>query len=139
MIESLVTALVANFLVPYAKDLLQSMAEKVSEEAGTAAGEEAVSVTRKVWARVKSLFGDHPGDEGVLGNFEQDPDDEITRAYFEKRLREFLEQDPGAAHELAELVNAPAPGANASVSEVIHNSGVLVQVRDSQLTNSKVV
>ena len=134
MIETLASTLVMNFLVPYAKDGLQAIAAKVAESVTKAAGEEATSVTKRVWVRVKRLFAAHPEHEQVLQDFEDDPD--ATATYLQKRLAGLLETNPRVAQELAALAETLAPGTDQTIATVMGNSGVTITITDSTLTNS---
>jgi hypothetical protein len=136
MVEVLASTLVANFLLPFVKDGLKVIADKVAKSAGEAAGEEAASVTKRVWARVARLFGAKPEQEEVLRDFQEDPD--TTASYLTKRLARLLEADPEAARELAALVETPAPGSDQTIATVMGNSGVTITVTGSTLTNSPI-
>jgi hypothetical protein len=126
MVEALAATVVTKFLLPYVKDGIDAIATKVAKGAGDAVGDEAVSVTKKVWGRVKALFAAHPGQEEVIRNFEDDPD--ATAVYLTKLLTGLLEADPEAKEELSRLVETTAPGKTETIAKVMENSGLTVTI-----------
>lgn len=132
----LAAIVVANFLLPYIKDGVKVIAEKVSETAGEAAGEEAVSLTKRVWAKVHALFQDSARDSGVIDDFQSDPD--ATAAYLEHRLKALLKEHPEVGAELTALVQSRPQGQDGTMASVMGNSGITVTVTGSTLTNSVV-
>jgi hypothetical protein len=139
MIETLAPILVANFLLPYAKQALGKVAEKVGEQVGQAAGEEAASTIKGVWQRVSDLFRRHPEHEAVLKRFESDPEAKGVKDYLETVLEELLRKEPELARELDALVKAPAPGTDQTIQQVIvDHGGVSVLIDRSTLVDSPV-
>jgi hypothetical protein len=104
-VAALAATVVSSFLVPYARKGLDRIRGEVTESAGEA----VVSGVEKVWSKVKSLFTSDR-DRMRLEDLAEYPPEvaaPIVTSVLEAKLRE----DPQAAEELAQLVEAPVPAA----------------------------
>jgi hypothetical protein len=127
MIDVLASTVVANFLLPYANKLVDKVTEKVAEAVGDQAGKSVAGITKKVWDRVKAVFGSHPDRAKEFERFEKNPAD--MAGSVKLTLRDLLESDPSLATDLQALVDTPVGPRNQSVAEVIGNSGISVVVQ----------
>jgi hypothetical protein len=120
----LASAVVANFLVPYAKMGADAIAQQVTGKVGQTAAEHVTEVTTKVWNRVKAAFGSDPDDEAALAQLEKRP--ERATPLVEDILKERLERDTQLAHDLEKLVTAPSPdGAGDSMQIMAGTVGIV--------------
>jgi hypothetical protein len=123
----LASAVVANFLVPYAKMGADAIAKEVSNKVGQTAAEHVTGVTAKVWSRVKAAFGSDPDDEATLAQLEKRPERaERAVPLVEEILKEKLEQDAKLAQDLEKLVTTPSPdGAGDSMQIMAGTVGIV--------------
>jgi len=120
----LASAVVANFLVPYAKMGADAIAKEVTNKVSQAAAQHATGVTAKVWNRVKAAFSSDPEDEATLAQFEKRPERAVPLV--EDILKEKLEQDNQLAQDLDELVTSPSPdGAGDSLQIMAGTVGIV--------------
>ncbi len=133
-VGALAATLVADFLLPYVRHGLGAIANKVTEQATEAVGEEAANVTRRVWDKVKDLFSTKPTQQPIFQAFEEHPTE--AAPLMELKLREMLARNQGLAEELAGLVKTQAPGTNTTIANVIENSGISVIVQDSDVSGT---
>lgn len=134
---ALATTIVTSFLLPYLKLGLEKIGEKVTEKLGGAAADQAVSVTKKVWDRVKSAFSSKQ-DQYILKEFEEDP--EAAKPLIEAKLKKKLEQDPSLAEDLHQLVNTSGPEGSSTGAQIMnaHIAGIL-DARGANFSNSSKV
>ncbi len=119
----LASAVVANFLAPYAKMGGDAIAQAVANKVGQAAAEHTTGTAAKVWNRVKAAFGSKPEDEAVLAQLETRP--ERAAPLVEDILKEKLEKDEKLARDLEKLVSAPSPdGAGDSLQIMAGTVGI---------------
>lgn len=130
----LTTTIVTSFLLPYLKLGGEKIAEKITEKLGAAAADQTVSITKKVWDRVKSTFNSER-EQHIFSEFEEDP--EATKALIEAKLKKKIEQDPSLAEDLHHLANAPSPDGASTGAQIMnaHIAGIL-DAREANFSNS---
>lgn len=130
----LATTIVTSFLLPYLKLGGEKIAQKITEKLGGAAADQTVGVTKKVWDRVKSAFTSDR-DQNILKEFEEDP--ESAKPLIEAKLKKKLEQDPGLAEDLHQLINAPGSDGISTGAQIMnaHVAGIL-DARGANFSNS---
>jgi hypothetical protein len=104
MIETLAGSIVGSFLLPYLKLGADKLLEQISGSVGEAAGQEAVSVTKRIWERVRGAFAGDPKEAVILEEFEKSP--ESAAKLFAEHLHTLMGNDPKLAAELDTLANA---------------------------------
>lgn len=132
-IAALATTIVTSFLLPYVKLGVEKIAEKVTEQTSSAIAEEATTLTKKVWDRIKGVFS---GDDAKrLEYFEstQGENKDLVVAI----LKEKLQSDTQLADELDKLINPPTSAPTSGGAQIMkaHIAGI-VDARGANFSNS---
>lgn len=135
-VASLATTIITSFLIPYVKLGVEKIAEKVTEQTSSAVAEEATSLTKKVWEKIKSVFtGD---DANRLEHFEatQGENKDLVEAILKDKLR----SDTQLADELNKLINPPVSAPTSVGAQIMkaHIAGI-VDARGANFSHSSQV
>lgn len=132
-VASLATTIVTSFLLPYVKLGIEEIAEKVTQQASSAVADEATSLTKKIWNRIKDIFS---GDDAKrLATFESTQGE--NQDVIVSILKEKLQSDTHLADELDRLINPSTSAPRSSGAQVMkaHIAGI-VDVRGADFSNS---
>src|SRR5215213_7300903 len=116
VIETLAATVVAQVLLPYVKEGAAKIGEAAALKFGEAAGQHAVEVAQKTWARVKFVFSSGK-DRITLEQFQELPEE--AAPLVEGILKRKLQEDNQLAEELDKLVNSPDPDGKGSGAQII--------------------
>ena len=134
IIETLAATVVAQVLLPYVKEGATKIGEVAAQKFGEAAGEHAVEVAQKTWARVKSAFSSDK-EKVTLEQFQELPDE--AAPLVEGILKKKFQEDSQLAEELDELVNSPDPDARGTGAQIIGATYAgIVDLRSATISGS---
>lgn len=111
-------------LAPVLPYLIAGGTEAV-KAAGEKAGEGAVELGRKLWAKLRKPVEESPRALGAAEEVAEAPDDADARAGLRRQLVKILETDPDLASEVAKLLDAAGRGT--SYQATLHGSGAIAQ------------
>lgn len=118
---------VTSFLVPRLKEGAQTLANKLGERIGDAAGGALAGTADRIWERIKSAFSSDR-ERQALENFAQDP--ELYAQPVEQLLDQKVREDPELAEDLRAMLEADVAGAGRPAWQIMGaNAGVVTMDR----------
>jgi hypothetical protein len=101
--RDLMEAVLVSLLAPFLRELLEGplrAAEDFAGQAGSAAWKYAESIWRKLWPKLE----ERSAAQEAVHDVAADPDDKDAQGALRVQLKKLLEQDPGLAGELKQLL-----------------------------------
>jgi len=125
-----------QFLMPYVMIGPERLFEILADEVGEVAADHAVSVTKRIWRRVRLAF-DSVQDKAVLDIFGERP--QASAGLIAEILQEKLMEDEGLAEELERLVVSESPDGSGTAVQIVRTTVTHhVDVRNAQISGGVV-
>jgi hypothetical protein len=126
---SALTATAWTLIQPHLRTIATKSAEKISELVPETIG--------KLWGKVVDRFNTKPASQEVTSDLLKNPDDSDLQASFRVQLKKAMEEDPGFAEQIKELVEKADAQTNVQVvdgaaavgdrAKAVGKGGILVE------------